>query len=178
MKYSSCKGENLLLGILVCFQKTLLLHFASYGLFPYQILLPALSIENMCLVGVVMYMHLVITGNLVCYALPLFNAFGFKLFFRIRLCTSVTENEVARAKNLLKTNMLLQLDGETYKRFLFLVEVYADNWSIFSPISGSTPICEDIGRQMLCYKRRIPIPELEARIEVSGTRVATFKLGP
>ncbi|XP_009326652.1 PREDICTED: mitochondrial-processing peptidase subunit beta [Pygoscelis adeliae] len=58
----------------------------------------------------------------------------------IRLCTSVTENEVARAKNLLKTNMLLQLDG-------------------------STPICEDIGRQMLCYKRRIPIPELEARIE-------------
>ncbi|KAG8142671.1 putative Mitochondrial-processing peptidase subunit beta-like protein [Naja naja] len=29
----------------------------------------------------------------------------------------------------------------------------------------STPICEDIGRQMLCYSRRIPIPELEARIE-------------
>ncbi|XP_066489213.1 mitochondrial-processing peptidase subunit beta [Tiliqua scincoides] len=58
----------------------------------------------------------------------------------IRLCTSVTESEVARAKNLLKTNMLLQLDG-------------------------STPICEDIGRQMLCYNRRIPIPELEARTE-------------
>lgn len=30
---------------------------------------------------------------------------------RMRLCTSVTESEVARAKNLLKTNMLLQLDG-------------------------------------------------------------------
>ncbi|XP_040591143.1 mitochondrial-processing peptidase subunit beta [Mesocricetus auratus] len=58
----------------------------------------------------------------------------------IRLCTNVTESEVARAKNLLKTNMLLQLDG-------------------------STPICEDIGRQMLCYNRRIPIPELEARID-------------
>lgn len=29
------------------------------------------------------------------------------------LCTSVTESEVARAKNLLRTNMLLQLDGET-----------------------------------------------------------------
>uniref|UniRef100_A0A2K5TSZ1 Mitochondrial-processing peptidase subunit beta n=3 Tax=Euarchontoglires TaxID=314146 RepID=A0A2K5TSZ1_MACFA len=58
----------------------------------------------------------------------------------MRLCTSVTESEVARAKNLLKTNMLLQLDG-------------------------STPICEDIGRQMLCYNRRIPIPELEARID-------------
>lgn len=58
----------------------------------------------------------------------------------MRLCTSVTDSEVARAKNLLKTNMLLQLDG-------------------------STPICEDIGRQMLCYNRRIPIPELEARID-------------
>ncbi|PIO37181.1 Mitochondrial-processing peptidase subunit beta [Aquarana catesbeiana] len=59
----------------------------------------------------------------------------------IRLCTSVTEGEVARAKNLLKTNMLLQLDG-------------------------STPICEDIGRQMLCYNRRLPLPELEARIDL------------
>uniref|UniRef100_A0A4W4HE25 Mitochondrial-processing peptidase subunit beta n=1 Tax=Electrophorus electricus TaxID=8005 RepID=A0A4W4HE25_ELEEL len=57
------------------------------------------------------------------------------------LCTSVTESEVARAKNLLKTNMLLHLDG-------------------------STPICEDIGRQMLCYGRRIPLHELEARIDV------------
>lgn len=28
---------------------------------------------------------------------------------------------------------------------------------------------------MLCYKRRIPIPELEARIEVSGIHVATLK---
>nr|XP_033815513.1 mitochondrial-processing peptidase subunit beta [Geotrypetes seraphini] len=58
----------------------------------------------------------------------------------IRLCTSVTESEVARARNLLKTNMLLQLDG-------------------------STPICEDIGRQMLCYNRRIPLPELDVRID-------------
>lgn len=48
---------------------------------------------------------------------------------------------------------------------------------MFSPVLGSTPICEDIGRQMLCYKRRIPIPELEARIEVSGSHVAAFKLG-
>ncbi|XP_039286703.1 mitochondrial-processing peptidase subunit beta [Nilaparvata lugens] len=58
----------------------------------------------------------------------------------MKLCTSVTEAEVARAKNLLKTNMLLQLDG-------------------------TTPICEDIGRQILCYGRRIPIHELEARID-------------
>lgn len=33
--------------------------------------------------------------------------------------------------------------------------------------AGSTPICEDIGRQMLCYSRRIPLHELEARIDVS-----------
>uniref|UniRef100_H3CHP7 Peptidase, mitochondrial processing subunit beta n=1 Tax=Tetraodon nigroviridis TaxID=99883 RepID=H3CHP7_TETNG len=59
---------------------------------------------------------------------------------QMSLCTSVTDSEVARAKNLLKTNMLLHLDG-------------------------STPICEDIGRQMLCYSRRIPLLELEARID-------------
>jgi processing peptidase subunit beta len=58
----------------------------------------------------------------------------------MRLCTIVTEGEVERAKNLLKTNMLLQLDG-------------------------TTPICEDIGRQMLCYNRRIPLHELEKRID-------------
>ncbi|XP_052871745.1 mitochondrial-processing peptidase subunit beta-like [Anopheles cruzii] len=58
----------------------------------------------------------------------------------MRLCTMVTEAEVERAKNLLKTNMLLQLDG-------------------------TTQICEDIGRQMLCYGRRIPLHELERRID-------------
>ena len=31
-------------------------------------------------------------------------------------------------------------------------------------LDGSTPIYEDIGRQMLCYRKRIPLPELEARI--------------
>merc|ERR1712122_141048 len=58
----------------------------------------------------------------------------------MRLCSSVTEFEVQRAKNLLKTNMMLMLDG-------------------------STPICEDIGRQLLCYGRRIPLSELDARID-------------
>lgn len=62
----------------------------------------------------------------------------------MRLCTSVTESEVTRAKNLLKTNLLLQLDG-------------------------TTPICEDIGRQALCYGRRLPIHELIYRIDVSET---------
>lgn len=56
-----------------------------------------------------------------------------------RLGRSAGEREIERAKNLLHTNMLLMLDG-------------------------STPICEDIGRQMLCYGRRLPPPELEARI--------------
>ena len=58
----------------------------------------------------------------------------------MHLSNSVTDEEVSRAKDLLKTNMLLQLDG-------------------------STPVCEDIGRQMLCYGRRIPLPEMEARID-------------
>ena len=60
----------------------------------------------------------------------------------MKLCTSVTDAEVTRAKNLLRTNMLLQLDG-------------------------STPICEEIGRQLLVYNRRLPLHELEERIEVS-----------
>lgn len=57
----------------------------------------------------------------------------------MKLCNSVSNAEVERAKNELKTNMFLQLDG-------------------------STPICEDIGRQMLTYGRRIPVHEMEARI--------------
>lgn len=59
----------------------------------------------------------------------------------MRLCNNVTNIEVQRAKNILKANLLLQLDG-------------------------TTPVCEDIGRQMLCYGRRIPLAELDARIEV------------
>eukprot|EP00096_Caligus_rogercresseyi_P003989 TRINITY_DN180_c0_g1_i1.p1 TRINITY_DN180_c0_g1~~TRINITY_DN180_c0_g1_i1.p1 ORF type:complete len:477 (+),score=141.93 TRINITY_DN180_c0_g1_i1:737-2167(+) len=64
----------------------------------------------------------------------------------IRLCTSVTDFEVDRAKNLLKTNMLLQMDG-------------------------TTPICEDIGRQMLAYGRRVPQDELEARIDAVDAKL-------
>lgn len=63
-----------------------------------------------------------------------------------RLCTTVTEEEVRRAKNLLLTNSLLLLDG-------------------------STPIFEDIGRQMLNYGRRIPLPEMEARIDAVDASV-------
>jgi processing peptidase subunit beta len=57
-----------------------------------------------------------------------------------RLANEAGEREVERAKNLLRTNMLLMLDG-------------------------STPICEDIGRQMLCYGRRMAPNELDARID-------------
>lgn len=64
----------------------------------------------------------------------------------MRICTSATDFEVERAKNLLKTNMLLQLDG-------------------------TTPVCEDIGRQMLCYGRRIPQNELEARIDAVDAKL-------
>jgi len=59
----------------------------------------------------------------------------------MRICTGVSDAEVSRAKNLLKTSILLQLDG-------------------------STPICEDIGRQVLTYGRRIPLPELNKRIDM------------
>lgn len=56
-----------------------------------------------------------------------------------RLSLALTPGDLERGKNLLKTSLLLQLDG-------------------------TTPICEDIGRQMLCYNRRIPYHELEERI--------------
>jgi len=58
----------------------------------------------------------------------------------IRIAKEVQPGELQRAKNLLKTYMLAQLDG-------------------------STAVCEDIGRQMLTYGRRIPLPEIDARIE-------------
>ncbi|KAL4226125.1 hypothetical protein ACF0H5_014112 [Mactra antiquata] len=57
----------------------------------------------------------------------------------IRLSFNISDFEIERAKQLLKTNLLLQLDG-------------------------TTPICEDIGRQMLCYGRRIPAAEMDWRI--------------
>ncbi|UJR23987.1 hypothetical protein I4U23_026953 [Adineta vaga] len=57
-----------------------------------------------------------------------------------RISTACTDIEVVRAKNLLKTKILLAADG-------------------------STAICEEIGRQLLAYGRRIPLHELNARID-------------
>lgn len=84
------------------------------------------------------------TGLWGCYYIAdRFNIEAMTFFLQetwMRLCNSITDADVNRAKNELKTNMFLQLDG-------------------------STPICEDIGRQMLTYGRRIPMHELEARID-------------
>lgn len=60
----------------------------------------------------------------------------------VRMSSQITEHEVERAKNQLKTHLMIQLDG-------------------------TTPICEDIGRQMLVYGRRVPVSEMLARIDVS-----------
>lgn len=83
------------------------------------------------------------TGLWGCYFITdKFNLTNFTFYLQetwMRLCHSITRAEVERAKNELKTNMFLQLDG-------------------------TTPICEDIGRQLLTYGRRIPHNELEARI--------------
>ncbi|KAI9025530.1 Metalloenzyme, LuxS/M16 peptidase-like protein [Hyaloraphidium curvatum] len=58
----------------------------------------------------------------------------------MRLCTNVSEAEVFRAKNQLKTSMLLSLDG-------------------------TTPIAEDIGRQILNYGKRLTPWETDALIQ-------------
>jgi processing peptidase subunit beta len=63
----------------------------------------------------------------------------------MRLCSSITDFEVERAKNLYKTNLFNQLDG-------------------------STPICEDIGRQVIYLGRRIPLDELNYRIDAVSAK--------
>ena len=58
----------------------------------------------------------------------------------LSLVHNTSEDEVARAKVQLKASLLAQLDG-------------------------SSPVCEDIGRQMLTYGRRITPAEVFARID-------------
>ncbi|XP_036389081.1 cytochrome b-c1 complex subunit 1, mitochondrial-like [Megalops cyprinoides] len=64
----------------------------------------------------------------------------------MNLCTTVTESDVVRAKNVLKANLLSQLDG-------------------------TTPLCEDIGRHILTYGRRVPLAEWNARIDAVTPKI-------
>ncbi|XP_059644872.1 probable mitochondrial-processing peptidase subunit beta, mitochondrial [Cornus florida] len=57
-----------------------------------------------------------------------------------KLCYRVSEEDVTRARNQLKSSLLLHIDG-------------------------TSPVAEDIGRQLLTYGRRIPFAELFARID-------------
>jgi len=59
----------------------------------------------------------------------------------VRMVHKVSEWEVTRAKNQLKTTLATQLDG-------------------------TSAVCEDIGRQVLTYGRRLPMEELFARIDM------------
>ncbi len=62
----------------------------------------------------------------------------------VSICHNITDAEVERAKTQLKANMLMQLDS------------YSN-------------ICEDIGRQMLTYGRRMSNHETFARIDAITT---------
>ncbi len=63
----------------------------------------------------------------------------------VRLCHAVTEEEVERAKTQLKTTLLGGLDG-------------------------TTAVCEDIGRQVLTYGRRMTPAEVMLRIDAVDAR--------
>ncbi|KAG7278216.1 hypothetical protein CRUP_012712 [Coryphaenoides rupestris] len=58
----------------------------------------------------------------------------------MNMCTSVTDSDVSRGKNTLKASLVAQLNG-------------------------TTPICDDIGRHVLNYGRRVPLTEWDARID-------------
>jgi processing peptidase subunit beta len=63
----------------------------------------------------------------------------------VRMCHKLSDWEVNRAKNQLKTTMAMQLGD------------------------GTSAICEDIGRQVLTYGRRVPVEEMFARIDAVDT---------
>jgi len=59
----------------------------------------------------------------------------------VRMCHKLTPFEIERAKAQLKTTMAMQLS------------------------EGTSAVCEDIGRQVLTYGRRVPLEEMFARID-------------
>ena len=81
---------------------------------------------------------------LVCEDAKLDDAMKYTLEHLLRMCHSVSDEEVSRAKTQLKANMLMQLDS-------------------FSQTA------EDIGRQMLTYGRRMSNAEMFARIDAITT---------
>ncbi|KAG8435934.1 hypothetical protein GDO86_007146 [Hymenochirus boettgeri] len=66
----------------------------------------------------------------------------------MRICTGVTDSEVAQAKNALKSAMAAQLDG-------------------------TTPLCEDIGRQILNYGHRISLEEWNSKIDAVNAKTVS-----
>uniref|UniRef100_A0A8D2L5A4 Cytochrome b-c1 complex subunit 1, mitochondrial n=2 Tax=Varanus komodoensis TaxID=61221 RepID=A0A8D2L5A4_VARKO len=64
----------------------------------------------------------------------------------IRLCTSLTESEIKRGKNILRNTLIAQLDG-------------------------TTPACETIGSHVLNYGRRISLAEWDARLSEIDARM-------
>lgn len=129
----------------------------------------------------------------------------------MRLCTSATESEVVRGKNILRNALVSQLDGEScgsvgrwqwqfhWGTFLRLEKITLsqtrqgglEQQLVFAGVAagararlagvlgrpwtctpvltltGTTPVCEDIGRSLLTYGRRIPLAEWESRIAVT-----------
>ncbi|XP_075039706.1 cytochrome b-c1 complex subunit 1, mitochondrial [Mixophyes fleayi] len=63
----------------------------------------------------------------------------------LRLCTSATDTELVQAKKALKNVLVAQLDG-------------------------TTPVCEDIGRQVLSYGQRISLEEWNSRIDAVNAK--------
>ena len=97
------------------------------------------------------------------------------MFGRNRICTEATEAEVARAKNVFKTNLFMQLDGTV--SFLpipnFIVNLQDLHQCVKILEGNCAPFLVFVMhelvftfREMLTYGRRIPLLELDYRIEV------------
>lgn len=90
----------------------------------------------------------------------------------MNLCTTVTESDVARGKNALKASLVGQLNGMRDVSTKYTEQPELKAVSGFLP--GTTPTCDDIGRHILNYGRRIPLAEWDARIDVCYTYSRLF----